>query len=226
MIFYNKKLFTKAGLDADHPKLASYSEFIAAAKKLVASHAAKYAIYPAPSNEFFQSWYDFYSMYTAQSGGRQLIEKGNATFDNAAGRAVAGFWHTIYADGLAGKETYNGDSFADGVAAMSIVGPWAIASYKGKVQWGAVPVPTASGTPSAHTFSDAKNVAMYASCKNRRTAWDFLKYSTSKAQDGKFLQITGQIPMRTDVLSTYSDFFTSRTRSRSGRRSATRGPRA
>ncbi len=50
-----------------------------------------------------------------------------------------------------------------------------------------VPVPTPGGTPSAHTFSDAKNVAMYASCTNRLTAWDFLKFSTSKEQDGKFL---------------------------------------
>jgi multiple sugar transport system substrate-binding protein len=207
MIFYNKKLFAKAGLDASHPKLSSYTDFLAAAKKIVSTHAAKYAIYPAPSSEFFQSWYDFYSMYAAQSGGKQLITDGKATFDDAAGRAVAGFWSQIYAANLAGKETYNGDAFADGVAAMSIVGPWAVAQYKGKVDWGVVPVPTQSGTPSSHTFSDAKNVAMYASCKNRLTAWNFLKFSTSQAQDGQFLQITGQMPTRTNVLKTYASYF-------------------
>ena len=90
---------------------------------------------------------------------------------------------------------------------MSIVGPWAISVYKGKVDWGVVPLPTKDGTPSPHTFSDAKNVAMYASCTHRQTAWDFLKFSTSKAEDGKFLDITGQIPMRTNVLSTYAGYF-------------------
>jgi multiple sugar transport system substrate-binding protein len=207
MIFYNKKLFAKAGLDPDHPKLASYADFIATAKQLVAKHVSKYAIYPAPSSEFFQSWYDFYSMYAAESGGKQLIENNKATFDNPAGRAVANFWAQIYSANLAGKETYNGDSFADGVAAMSIVGPWAVAQYKGKVDWGVVPVPTESGTASPHTFSDAKNVAMYASCTHRQTAWDFLKFSTSEAQDGKFLDITGQMPTRANVLQVYASYF-------------------
>ncbi len=72
---------------------------------------------------------------------------------------------------------------------MAIVGPWAISVYKGKVDWGVVPVPTANGTTAdqTYTFSDAKNVAMYASCTNQGTAWDFLKFSTSQEQDGQLL---------------------------------------
>ena len=59
----------------------------------------------------------------------------------------------MYEEGLAPKEAYNGDSFADKKAAMAIVGPWAIAVYKGKVNWGVVPVPTKDGMaaePDAH----------------------------------------------------------------------------
>ena len=85
---------------------------------------------------------------------------GKSQFTSPEGMAVTNFWKQIYADKLAGNETYNGDSFADGKAAMAIVGPWAIAIYKGKVDWGVVPVPTANGMPAdqIHTFSDAKNV--------------------------------------------------------------------
>jgi multiple sugar transport system substrate-binding protein len=92
---------------------------------------------------------------------------------------------------------------------MAIVGPWAIASYQGKVNWGVVPVPTPSGNTSdtIPTFSDAKNVAMYASCKNRGTAWDFLKYSTSATEDGKLLSMTGQMPMRQGTQQLYAAYF-------------------
>ncbi|MHA3703485.1 extracellular solute-binding protein [Jatrophihabitans sp. YIM 134969] len=207
MIFYNKEVLAKAGLDPNHPKLASYADFLATGKQIVATKAARYAIYPSAATDFFQSWFDFYPAYIAASNGRQLIENGKATFDDPAGQQVFDFWRQIYADGLAGQEVYNGDAFADGTAAMATVGPWAINAYD-KVDWGVVPIPTADGTPSDHTFSDAKNVAMYASCENRATAWDFLKYSTSEQQDGRFLDLTGQMPTRTDILTTYADYFT------------------
>jgi multiple sugar transport system substrate-binding protein len=209
MIFYNKKLFAKAGLSTTKPALGSYAEFLATSKKLVSSGAAKYAIYPAPSSEFYQSWFDFYPMYAAASGGKQLVEGGKATFDDPAGQAVAGFWKQMYDQNLAGKETYTGDSFAAGVAAMAIVGPWAIASYKGKVEWGVAPVPMPNGGSSdtVPTFSDAKNIGMYASCKNRGTAWDFLKFSTSAAQDGQLLNLTGQMPIRQGLAQQYASYF-------------------
>ncbi|MEO8887839.1 MAG: extracellular solute-binding protein [Jatrophihabitantaceae bacterium] len=209
MIFYNKTEFAKAGISTTNPPLGSYTQFLATAKKVVSSGAAKFAIYPAPSSEFYQSWYDFYSMYAAASGGTQLVANGKATFNDPAGQAVAAFWAQIYAQNLAGKETYNGDSFADGTAAMAIVGPWAIANYKGKVNWGVVPMPTPNGgaTDSVPTFSDAKNIGMYASCKNRATAWDFLKFTTSAAEDSKLLTLTGQMPIRTDLKQQYAAYF-------------------
>ncbi|GAA1555676.1 extracellular solute-binding protein [Kribbella sancticallisti] len=213
MIFYNKTAFAKAGIDAAKPPLATYEEFLAASRKLVASKAAKFAIYPAPSNEFYQSWFDFYPLFAAETGGKQLVEDGKSQFTSEEGKKVAGFWRTMYAEKLASQEKYTGDSFVDGTAAMAIVGPWAIATYKGKVEWGAVPVPTSAGKPAAetYTFSDAKNVAMYSACKNRGTAWDVLKFATSKEQDGKLLEATGQMPLRNDVAGSYPEYFAKNT---------------
>lgn len=210
MIFYNKKIFAKAGISTTNPPLHTYAEFLATAKKVVASGAAKYAIYPAPSSEFFQPWFDFYPLFAAASGGKELIQKGSAQFDSTAGGQVVSFWRTIYAEGLAGKDTYNGDSFADGTSAMAIVGPWAVAAYT-KVSWGEVPVPTPQGLAQdqTYTYSDAKNIGMYASCKNRGTAWDVLKYATSQQEDGLLLQMTGQMPIRPNLQQTYGSYFAS-----------------
>jgi multiple sugar transport system substrate-binding protein len=211
MIFYNKDLMKKAGIDPANPPLKTYEEFQATSQKLVSSGAAQAAIYPAPTSEFFQSWFDFYPLFLAETGGTQLVEDGKATFDSEQGKAVMNFWKGLYDKGLAPKEKYNGDSFADQKAAMAIVGPWAIAVYGGKVNWGVVPVPTSSGKASDQikTFSDAKNVAIYSACKNQGTAWDVLKFATSKEQDGALLDKTGQMPLRKDLETTYPEYFTS-----------------
>ena len=211
MIFYNKELFAKAGLDPEAPQLSTYDDFLATSQQLVSSGASQAAIWPAPTSEFFQPWFDFYPLFAAQSGGKQLIEDGKADFADAAGTDVANFWRQMYSERLAPNEVYKGDAFAEGKSAMAIVGPWAVSVYGDKVNWGVVPVPTAAGMPAeeVHTFSDAKNVAMFSACKNRATAWEVMKFATSEDQDGKLLEATGQMPLRTDLPSTYADYFSS-----------------
>ena len=59
------------------------------------------------------------------------------------------------------------------------------------------------------SFINAKTIEMFSNCKNRATAWDFLKFATSKEQDGKLLEATGQMPMRQDLAAAYPDYFAS-----------------
>ncbi len=209
MIFYNKDLLKKAGVDPENPPLSTYDEFLATSDKIVSSGAAEAAIWPAPSSEFFQSWFDFYPLYAAETGGTQLVEDGKATFDSEQGKAVADFWATMYSEGLSQQEKYSADSFADQKAGMAIVGPWAVAVYGDKINWGVAPVPTSAGTSpeETYTFSDAKNIGLYSACKNQKTAFEVLKFATSEEQDGQLLELTGQMPLRTDLQATYPDYF-------------------
>ncbi|CAN5515914.1 extracellular solute-binding protein [soil metagenome] len=208
VIFYNKDMFAKAGLDPENPKLSTYADFIDTSKKLVAAGVAKVAIQPAPTSEFFQTQFDFYPLYAAATGGKQIVADNKATFATQDGADVADFWQTMYKDKLSSPEQYTGDSFASGNSAMAIVGPWAVSVYK-DVNWGSVPVPTKNGIAAdkTWTFSDAKNIGLYSACKNQATAWDVLKFSTSKAQDQKLLEITGQMPLRSDLQTTYASYF-------------------
>ena len=48
---------------------------------------------------------------------------------------------------------------------------------------------------------------MYSACENRGTAWELMKFATSEEQDGKLLEATGQMPMRTDLEGAYPDYF-------------------
>src|SRR4029079_15641425 len=166
------------------------------------------AIWPSPAGEFFQPWFDFYPLYIAQSG-LPLVADGESTFASEDGFAVADFWRGLYDAELVPREAPAADPFNDGSSAMAIVGPWAIAVYGEDIDWGVVPVPTAEGTPTEEiqTFSDEKSVGMFTACENQATAWDVLKFATSEEQDGALLEITGQMPMRTDVLGTYPDYF-------------------
>lgn len=209
MIFYNKDLMKKAGVDPENPPLATHEEFLETSRTIVDSGAAQAAIWPAPTSEFFQSWFDFYPLYAAETGGKQLVEDGEATFDSEEGQTVADFWATMYEEGLAQKETYNGDSFGDQKSAMSIVGPWAISVYGEAVNWGAAPVPTSDGigAEATYTFSDAKNIGLYSACENQATAFDVLKHATSEEQDGQLLELTGQMPLRQDLPATYPEYF-------------------
>lgn len=208
VIFYNKQIFRDAGLDPDDPKLATYDEFLDTSRALVDSGKVDYAIYPSPTSQFFQTNFDFYPLYAAESGGTPLVEDGKATFADAAGEKVAKFWRTIYQEKLAGAEQYQGDAFADGKAAMAIVGPWAVSVYQ-DVDWGSVPVPTSAGTPAdqIYTFSDAKNIGLYTACENQGTAWDVVKFATSVEQDRQLLELTGQMPLRPDLATRYADYF-------------------
>jgi len=111
MIFYNKDLLKKAGIDPAHPPLATYAQFLATSHKIVKSGAAKAAIWPAPTSEFFQSWFDFYPLYAAETGGTQLVENGKATFNSDAGKKVlrdfieqGGF---IFAEACCGRNAFD-----------------------------------------------------------------------------------------------------------------------
>ncbi|VTR76173.1 extracellular solute-binding protein [Cellulomonas hominis] len=209
VIFYNRALFEQAGLDPDQPRLGTHEDLLATARALVDAGVSPYAIYPSPSSEYYQAWFDFYPFYAAESGGRQLLVDGEPTFTDDDALAVAELWRTLYDEGLAGQEPYTGDAFVDGVAAMAVAGPWAVASFADKVDWGTVPVPTSAGTDAATTatFDDAKNIGMYTSCENQATAWEFLKFTTSTEQDGALLELTGQMPLRTDLAGTYAEYF-------------------
>lgn len=208
MLLYNKDIFEEAGLDPENPPLNTHEEFLATSRTLVEETDATAAIYPSPTQEFFQPWFDFYPWFAAESGGDQLVADGTVNVASDAAIAVAETWRTLYDEGLAPREPYQGDAFAEGVSAMNSAGPWAVPVYA-DVNWGVVPPPTSGGMDAGEvwSFSDAKSVGLYTACENRQTAWDFAKFSMSEDNDRLLLEETGQMPLRPGVTDLYADYF-------------------
>lgn len=211
MIMYNKELFEQAGLDPENPGMNTHEAFLEGCRTLVESGTVQAAIWPSPTSEFFQPWFDFYPLYIAETDGMQLVEDGASTFVSEDGLAVANLWAQIYDEGLAPKEASTDDAMATGATAMQSAGPWAISTYEDAFPVGFMPVPTTEGSDveSVKTFADSKNVSMFTTSQNQATAWEFLKFATSQEQDGAFLETTGQMPLRTDLLGSYPDYFES-----------------
>ena len=206
MVMYNKALFQAAGIDPENPQMNTYDAFLDGSRKIVES-GVQSAIWPAPTSEFYQPWFDFYPLYLAETDGMMLVEDGKTTVDSDAGREVAEFWKTFYDEKLSPNEASTDDAMSAGTTAMQLAGPWAIPSYADTVDVGFMPVPTSDGRENPITFADSKSVSMFTACKNQGTAWDFLQFSTSVDNDGALLEATGQMPMRTDLTGTYADYF-------------------
>lgn len=207
MVMYNKEIFAEAGLDPENPGMETYDDFLAGAEQIVSSGAADSAIWPSPTSEFYQPWFDFYPLYLAETGGTPLVVDGASTFDSDQGRAVAEFWASVYTEGLAPQEASTDDAMTVGTTAMQLAGPWAIASYGDAVDVGFMPVPTSGGGSEVFTFADSKNVSMFTTCENQGTAWEFLQHATSEDSDGQLLELTGQMPLRTDLAATFGEYF-------------------
>ncbi len=117
----------------------------------------------------------------------------------------------MYSNGYSPKEAFNGDAFADKKAAMAVVGPWAIAVYGDKVNWGVVPVPTKDGARREpglllHRREEHRPLLRVQEPEDR------LGRGEVRDQQGpgrQLLEKTGQMPIRTDLPTTYADYFSS-----------------
>ena len=109
MIFYNKDMFTQAGLDPENPALSTYDEFLETSRTLVRGRRGGRTPSTRRRRASSSSRGSTSTRCTRRRrGGTLLVEDGKATFDDENGAAVANFWRTIYDEELAGNEAVPG----------------------------------------------------------------------------------------------------------------------
>jgi len=218
MLVYNSDLFQK--LKIKPPR--TYGEFWTAAKKLTADtdgdgRIDRWAMSPSTTVLWWQRLYDFLPFYMAATNGRSLLNQGRADFNNVSGIAVMDFFQKGFGRGYFPISGTVSNLFVQQKVGMTIVGPWALKMFERsmpqKFNFKTIPIPVPDGhTGPAYTYGDPKSFVVFKNTQHPEAAWEFVKFMTSKKADKLLLDITGQIPVRKELIndSYYKEIFVRR----------------
>jgi raffinose/stachyose/melibiose transport system substrate-binding protein len=197
--FYNKELFTKAGITS---LPTNWAEFDAAVAKLKAAGiqplvygSGAQAILPS-----FYPWYDFsYMMMNVPVTDWKKLYTGELPFTDPSIVAAVQKWADLYKGGYTNKDVLSDvDSwkqFLAGKAAMTLEGTWGIADAEKQLgDKAGVFMPPFTDQPLKGAVQfPGDGFAMTSYCQNKDVAGDFLKFMTTPDAQ-KIVSDAGLIP--------------------------------
>jgi multiple sugar transport system substrate-binding protein len=202
VLYYNKDLFKKAGLDPKKPP-TNYAEILSDAKKLRALGKDTYGFAFAGAcggcNVFE------FTPHIWASGGDILSGDGTkATLDTPQVTDALQFYRDLYTAGVMppGVKTDSGNqqapTFSSGKLGMTPLGAFAVSTFKdSKVNFGVAPLPGKDGGTAS--FAGGDEIAIPAGSKNKPAAQEFVKWATDEAAQ-TVLAKQGIVPVRTDLV--------------------------
>ncbi len=206
LIYYNKTLFAKAGLDPDAPP-RNWDEMLAAAKAIKALGSDEYGLY-MPHNNTGQLQFDFTPFIWA-AGGKVTNPDGSFVFDDDATRAALRLFKTAWDAGYFPDSAKSDDgvgfvsAFAKGNIGMSMIGGGGSDAYASQhlpFDYGVMPIPGPK-TGEVASFAGGDVAGISAGAQHPDQAWDFLSWLTS---DTTQLDVYGKlhsIPIRSDLVA-------------------------
>jgi multiple sugar transport system substrate-binding protein len=206
VLYYNKTLLAKAGVDPDRPP-ASQAEILAAARAVRGADARSYGFsFPGACGGCL-----FFTMLPMiwASGGDVLsgpADKPTVTIDSSPQvRQVLDLYRQLWSEGLVppAQRTENGatwgQEFLAGTVAMTANGlPLAaqLTARKVPFEWGVAPLPGATGGYS--TFDGGDDFAIPQGARHKSGAWAFIRW-VHEAERQRDQQRFGYPPVRSDV---------------------------
>ena len=125
ILYYNKDIFRKAGLDPEQPP-ETFEDMLAACDKIVSSGAAKNCVSWPLHGWFFEQWMANMGAELADNGNGREARATSVNLTDAPAKEIVGWWKTMYDKGYyaySGKlEDWDGADaiFVSGQAAMEI----------------------------------------------------------------------------------------------------------
>lgn len=175
-LFYNKDLFTEAGVEEPTGDW-TWDDLQTAAKTISEKTDAKgfaFSMKPDP--------YDF-EMYLWSNGTAYCDEEGNMDgyINSAESEEVFQMFQDMEKDGYAIATEKNGtDEFRAGQVAMYVYGSWSINTLnEDGMNYGVTKIPSFGSQPSVSILSSS-GVSMSKDSENKEAAWEFIKFWTNE----------------------------------------------
>jgi multiple sugar transport system substrate-binding protein len=202
-LFYNKVLFTRAGLDPAKPP-TTLDEMVADARKIAALGGGVSGYFfggACPGCQLFTSWPMIWA-----SGGTVLNAQGTAsTIDNPTAAKVYSLLRQMYADGTVPTSAKNESGptwtqgFSDGKIGIQPQGATALQGLKEgpDLQVGVAPIPGLTGGSSSFVGGDVIGVG--ANSQHVAAAWDFISWTLSEQAQVQVVAKSKNITVRSDL---------------------------
>ncbi|MFF2222199.1 extracellular solute-binding protein [Streptomyces globisporus] len=197
-IFYNKKMFEEAGVEAP----TSLDDLKTVAKK-IKDKTGKTGLYLRGDDPYY-----FLSFLYGEGG--DMVDAGSksVTIDKPEGVKAFKAVKALVDDGTAKTDASDGwenmmQAFKNGDVAMMINGPWAVADtltgseFTDKGNLGVAPVPAGSAAQGAP--QGGHNLAVYAGSKNLDASYAFVEYMTSVDSQATAAGELNLLPTRTSA---------------------------
>ena len=225
VLFYNKKLFTAAGLDPAKPP-ASLEDLRADSQAIVSSGAATYGLaldsgFDSGGGWYIEQWFAKAGEFYADNQNGRSARATKVLYDNPTGQSLLGLLQSMLTDGLAVNVGDNSTSGFDNLlklvdkdapAAMTIstsasIGPVIAVLNSGQFPQitnedvGVAPMPGPDGKPGALVGGASLYVVDSGDDVRTAAAWDYITYLTAAQQQSEWSSTTGYLPIRTDALT-------------------------
>jgi multiple sugar transport system substrate-binding protein len=208
-LFYNKVLFTRAGLDPNQPP-TTMAEVAADARKISALGGGVSGYFfggACPGCQLFTSWPMIWA-----SGGTVLNAQGTAsTIDNPTAAKVYALLRQMYADGTVPVSAKNESgptwtqAFSDGRIGIQPMGATALQGIKEgpDLQVGVAPIPGLTGGSSSFVGGDVLGIT--SNSRHVAAAWDFISWTLSEQAQVQVVAKSKNITVRSDLIdNTYA----------------------
>lgn len=195
-IYWNKDLFTKAGLDPNKPP-ATWDELLSDAKTI--KEKTGVPGYGLPAKTMDNTMHQFLH-YVYTNNGSVTDDKGNITLDSPENLAALEFIKSLVPYSEDGPSAYEQNDmttlFSDGKVAMIEQGPWGRNQIAKTINWGVAALPTGPSAKGPGTLLITDSLAIFKGTGVEDQAMDLAKFLTNPENQFTYEKTHGLTPLR------------------------------